>query len=61
MHTLIVMKAGQVETEVVSRETIDVSENRWRRAIAPALAHLKARGGGTALVSHHPPDLIYRA
>jgi len=61
MHTLLTIKPdGKVETEVVSRETIDVSTNRWRAAIAPAIAHLRARGGGTCLVSHHPPDITYR-
>jgi hypothetical protein len=57
MHTLVELHDGVLTTRIVSDEDCDVSEARWRRAVMPAIAVLRSRGGGGLLVPHRLQEL----
>lgn len=56
MHTFVKLDNGILTTRVVSEVTVEVSKNRWRAAIAPAIVFLRSLGGGDLCVIHRPTD-----
>lgn len=57
MHTLIVLRGGVLTTWIVSDHDADISSDRWRAAIAPAISLLQHLDMDSLCVVHDESEL----
>lgn len=59
MHTTISLNDGVLDVSLEGpMDPEGVSRSRWKAAVAPAVALLRAWGGGWMLVTHRPGELV---
>lgn len=57
MHTVVRLDDGLLTLSIVSEESCDVSQRRWRQAIQPGIALLRSLGGGGLVIPHRLQDI----
>jgi hypothetical protein len=56
-YTEVRLRHGVLLTSIVTEDDVEISQQRWRLSIWPAIVLLRSIGGGIMYVLHDPEDL----